>query len=47
MNGLLSMIGMQAEMDYQMGDFPFGLPSFRFNVPKGRDRKSTRLNSSH
>ena len=36
MNGLLlSMIGIQAEMDYQMGDFPFGLPNFRFNVPKG------------
>lgn len=35
MNGLLSMIGMQTEMEYQMSDFPFCLPSFRFNVPKG------------
>lgn len=35
MNGLLSMIGMKTEMEYQMSDFPFGLPSFRFNVPKG------------
>lgn len=26
MNGLLSMIGMQTELEYQMGDFPFGLP---------------------
>lgn len=29
------MIGMKTEMEYQMSDFPFGLPSFRFNVPKG------------
>ena len=35
MSGLLSMIGMKTEMDYQMSDFPFGLPSLRFNVPKG------------
>lgn len=35
MNGLLSMFGMQTEMEYQMSDFPFCLPSFRFNVPKG------------
>ena len=35
MNGLLSMISMQTELEYQMSDFPFCLPSFRFNVPKG------------
>lgn len=35
MNGLLSMIGMKTEMDYQMSDSHFGLPSLRFNVPKG------------
>lgn len=36
MNGLLSMIGMQTELEYQMGDdFPFGVPRIRFNVPKG------------
>ncbi len=35
MNGLLSIIGMKTEMEYQMSDFQFGLPSFRFNVPKG------------
>lgn len=35
MNGLMSMIGMQTEMEYQMSDFPFGLPRIRFNVPKG------------
>ena len=35
MNGLLSKIGMKTEMEYQMGDFLFGLPRIRFNVPKG------------
>lgn len=35
MNGLLSMIGMKTEMEYQMSDLHFDLPSFRFNVPKG------------
>lgn len=36
MNGLLLMIGMQTELEYQMGDdFPFGSPRIRFNVPKG------------
>lgn len=36
MNGLLSMIGMQTELEYQIGnDFPFGIPRIRFNVPKG------------
>lgn len=35
MKGLLSMISMQTELEYQMSDFPFCLPSFRFNVPKG------------
>lgn len=29
------MISMQTEMEYQMSDFPFGLPRIRFNVPKG------------
>lgn len=36
MNGLMSMIGMQTELEYQMGDdFPFGIPHIRFNVLKG------------
>ena len=35
MNGLLSMIGMQTELEYQMSDFPFGSPCIRFNAPKG------------
>lgn len=30
------MIGMQTELEYQMGDdFPFGSPRIRFNFPKG------------
>ena len=35
MNGLLSIIGMKTEMEYQMSDFSFGSPRIRFNVPKG------------
>ena len=36
MNGLLSMIGMQTALEYQMcDDFPFGIPRVRYNVPKG------------
>lgn len=36
MNGLLSMIGMQTALEYQMGDdFPFGISRVRYNVPKG------------
>ena len=35
MNRLLSMIGVVTRIDYQMDDFPFGLPRIRFNVPKG------------
>lgn len=36
MNGLMSMIGMQTELEYQMGDdFPFGSPSPRLGTPKG------------
>lgn len=35
MNGLLSMIGIKTEIDYQMSDFPSCPPRVRFNVPKG------------
>lgn len=35
MNGLLSMLGMQTELEYQMSDFPFGSPSLRLSTPKG------------
>ena len=51
MNGLMSMIGMQTELEYQMGDdFPFGIPSFRFNVPKGNipsDKQKCQPKSQH
>ena len=29
MNGLLSMIGMQTELEYQMEDFPFRTPRIK------------------
>lgn len=35
MNGLLAMIGIQTELEYQMNDFPFGIPSMKPNIPKG------------
>ena len=51
MNGLLSMIGMQTELEYQMGDdFPFGSPCIRFNVPKGNipsDKQKCQLKAQH
>lgn len=34
MSGLLSMIGMQTALDYQIDDFPFGTPGIRPNTPK-------------
>ena len=34
MNGLLSMNGMQSELDYQIGNFSFGFPHFKPNTPK-------------
>ena len=35
MNGLLSMIGMQAELDYLIGDFPACFGDTSLAVPKG------------
>ena len=35
MNGLMSMLGMQTKLEYQMSDFHFGYPRIRFNIPKG------------
>lgn len=34
MNGLLSMIGMQTELDYQIDDFPFSIPHVKPNTQK-------------
>lgn len=43
MNGLLSMIGMQTALEYQMGDdFHFGIPHVRYNVPKGNIQSDKR-----
>lgn len=33
-NGLLSMIGMQTELDYQIGNFSFSFPHVKANTPK-------------
>ena len=35
MNGLLSMIGMQAEFDYLIGDFPACFGDTPLAIPKG------------
>ena len=35
MNGLLSMIGMQAELDYLIGDFPSCFGDTSLAIPKG------------
>ena len=36
MNGLLSMIGMQAELDYLMGDFPACFRDTPLAIPKDK-----------
>ena len=35
MNGLLSMIGMQTELDYLIGDFPSCFRDTQLAIPKG------------
>ena len=35
MNGLLSMIGMQSELDYLIGDFPACFRDTTLAIPKG------------
>lgn len=35
MNGLLSMIGMQTELDYLIGDFPACFRDIPLAIPKG------------
>lgn len=32
---LFSILNMQSALDYEIGEFPFGIPRIRFNVPKG------------
>ena len=36
MSGLLSMIGMQAELDYLIGDFPACFRDTPLAIPKGK-----------
>lgn len=51
MNGLMSMIGMQTELEYQMGDdFPFGSPSPRLGTPNGNipsDKQKCQSKAQH
>ena len=50
MNGLLSMIGMQAELDYLMGDFPACFGDIPLAIPKGKitsDKQKCQSNAQH
>ena len=50
MNGLLSMIGIQSVIDYQIDDLCFGSPRIKFNVPKGNipsDKQKCRPKTQH
>ena len=50
MNGLLSMIGMQTELDYQMGDFAACFGDTPLAIPKGSipsDKKKCHPKTQH
>ena len=50
MNGLLSMIGMQTELDYLIGDFPACFGDTPLAIPKGRihsDKQKCQLKDKH
>ena len=50
MNGLLSMIGMQAELDYLIGDFPACFRDTPLAIPKGNipsDKQKCQPNTQH
>ena len=50
MNGLLSMIGMQAELDYLMGDFPACFRDTPLAIPKCNihsDKQKCQLKEQH
>ena len=50
MNGLLSMIGMQAELDYLMGDFAACFGDTPLAIPKGNipyDKQKYQSNAQH
>ena len=50
MNGLLSMISMQAELDYLIGDFPAYFGDILLAIPKGNipsDKQKYQSNTQH
>ena len=50
MNGLLSMIGIQTELDYLMGDFPACFRDTPLAIPKGSilsDKQKCQPNEQH
>ena len=50
MNGLLSMIGMQAELDYLIGDFPACFGDTSLVIPNGNilsDKQKCQLKEQH
>lgn len=50
MNGLLSMIGMQAELDYLIGDFPACFEDTPLAIPKGNipsDKQKCQSKENH
>lgn len=32
---LFSMLNMQSALNYEIGEFPYGITNLKFNVPKG------------
>ena len=50
MNGLLSMIGMQAELDYLIGDLPACFRDTPLAIPKGNipsDKQKCKTKAQH
>ena len=50
MNGLLSMIGMQTELDYLIGDLPACFGDIPLAIPKGNipsDKQKCQPNEQH
>ena len=50
MNGLLSMIGMQTELDYLIGDLPACFRDTQLAIPKGSipsDKQKCQPNEQH
>ena len=50
MNGLLSIIGMQTELDYLMGDLPACFGDIPLAIPKGNipsDRQKCQTKTQH